>query len=111
MRLLVADAVKKADTEKIKAAHRIMEGFDVVVSTCIGAADKSILAAMGRSETWKPGFPLSFPFVVVDEACQSLEAATLVPIVNANPKSLVLLGDPMQLPPTVLSSDAVLEKR
>jgi DNA polymerase alpha-associated DNA helicase A len=88
-----------------------MEGFDAIVCTCIGAADKIIMAAMGRSETWKPEFPLSFPFVVVDEACQSLEAATLVPVVNANPKSLVLLGDPMQLPPTVLSNDEVLEKR
>ena len=34
------DAVKRADAEKIKAAHRIMEGFDAVVCTCIGAADK-----------------------------------------------------------------------
>jgi len=80
------------------------------VAVAIASLVRSIVAAMGRSETWKPEFPLSFPFVVVDEACQSLEAATLVPVVNANPKCLVLLGDPMQLPPTVLSNDEVLEK-
>ena len=49
--------------------------------------------------------PLSLPFVLVDEACQSVEPATLIPLISSNScRALVLLGDPCQLPPTVKSS-------
>jgi AAA domain len=45
--------------------------------------------------------PLSLPFVIIDEACQALETATLIPIVSSNScRAVVLLGDPCQLPPT-----------
>lgn len=48
--------------------------------------------------------PLSLPFVIVDEACQSVEPATLIPLTASNScRSLVLLGDPCQLPATVKS--------
>lgn len=48
--------------------------------------------------------PLSLPFVIVDEACQSVEPATLIPVTASNScRSLVLLGDPCQLPATVKS--------
>eukprot|EP00536_Pseudo-nitzschia_multiseries_P003962 jgi/Psemu1/186948/e_gw1.63.37.1 len=46
--------------------------------------------------------PLSLPFVIVDEACQSVEPGTLIPLTASNScRSLVLLGDPCQLPATV----------
>lgn len=45
--------------------------------------------------------PLSLPFVIIDEACQALETATLIPIVSSDScRAVVLLGDPCQLPPT-----------
>ena len=48
--------------------------------------------------------PLSTPFVIIDEACQSVEPASLIPIVSTNScRALVMLGDPCQLPPTVRS--------
>lgn len=48
--------------------------------------------------------PLSLPFVIVDEACQSVEPATLIPITASNScRALVMLGDPCQLPATVKS--------
>ena len=48
--------------------------------------------------------PLSLPFVIVDEACQSVEPATLIPVTASNScRALVLLGDPCQLPATVKS--------
>lgn len=48
--------------------------------------------------------PLSLPFVIVDEACQSVEPATLIPLTASNScRSLVLLGDPCQLPAVVKS--------
>jgi len=103
----------------------------VIVSTSTGAADPRLLAACGVATTdgadsktlsngYRPAIdsqspaprgnapdglpPLSLPFVIVDEACQSVEPATLVPIVSSNScRSLVMLGDPCQLPPTVRS--------
>jgi superfamily I DNA and/or RNA helicase len=48
--------------------------------------------------------PLSLPFVIVDEACQSVEPGTLIPLTASNScRSLVLLGDPCQLPATTRS--------
>eukprot|EP00535_Pseudo-nitzschia_heimii_P001058 CAMPEP_0197188984 /NCGR_PEP_ID=MMETSP1423-20130617/18917_1 /TAXON_ID=476441 /ORGANISM="Pseudo-nitzschia heimii, Strain UNC1101" /LENGTH=959 /DNA_ID=CAMNT_0042640987 /DNA_START=226 /DNA_END=3102 /DNA_ORIENTATION=- len=53
--------------------------------------------------------PLSLPFVIVDEACQSVEPGTLVPLTASNScRSLVLLGDPCQLPATVKSDPGSL---
>jgi superfamily I DNA and/or RNA helicase len=56
-----------------------------------------------RSDLAPDGLPpLSLPFVIIDEACQSIEPATLIPIVSSDCcRALVLLGDPCQLPPTV----------
>ncbi|CAK5263685.1 unnamed protein product [Mycena citricolor] len=42
-----------------------------------------------------------FDVVIIDEATQALEAVCWVPILKG--KKLILAGDPMQLPPTVLS--------
>jgi superfamily I DNA and/or RNA helicase len=48
--------------------------------------------------------PISLPYVIVDEACQSVEPATLIPLTASNScRALVLLGDPCQLPATVKS--------
>ena len=46
--------------------------------------------------------PISFPYVIVDEACQSVEPGTLIPLTASNScRSMVFLGDPCQLPATV----------
>jgi AAA domain len=103
----------------------------VIVTTSTGASDPRLLAACGivlahdddktfpRSRSQSSSTktmvahqarvnapdnlpPLSLPFVIVDEACQSVEPATLIPLTSTNScRSLVLLGDPCQLPPTV----------
>jgi ATP-dependent RNA/DNA helicase IGHMBP2 len=46
----------------------------------------------------------AFDMVVVDEACQSPEPASWLPILRS--RKIVLAGDHCQLPPTVLSLDA-----
>lgn len=115
------------------AATRALREADVIVATSIGAADAQLLAACGiypddedeeRKASKKVAMdtqprtqfgivrefapdnlpPLSTPFVIIDEACQSVEPASLIPIVSTNScRSLVMLGDPCQLPPTVRS--------
>ena len=128
------DAVKASIQACNIAATRALREADVIVATSIGAADAKLLAACGiypdEEETTKVNGgrkgpvnteprtqfgtvrefapdnlpPLSTPFVIIDEACQSVEPASLIPIVSTNScRSLVLLGDPCQLPPTVRS--------
>jgi hypothetical protein len=43
----------------------------------------------------------SFPFIVLDEACQMTEPSAVLPIARFGCRSLVMVGDPKQLPPTV----------
>mmetsp|Transcript_9306 Transcript_9306/g.13207 ORF Transcript_9306/g.13207 Transcript_9306/m.13207 type:complete len:948 (-) Transcript_9306:14-2857(-) len=126
----IATRAVKASIEACNiAATKALREADVVVCTSIGAADARLLAACGiisnddeidnstgrksgKSEqkpdrqTLAPDNlpPLSMPFVIVDEACQSVEPANLIPVMSTNScRSLVLLGDPCQLPPTVIS--------
>ncbi len=70
---------------------QIVDGAQVVLTTNTGAAD-SILAER------------EFDLVVLDEAAQSIEASSWVPLLKA--KRAVLAGDHRQLPPTVVSRQA-----
>jgi superfamily I DNA and/or RNA helicase len=121
---LLSQACNIAATQALRAA-------DVIVCTSTGAADPRLLAACGIVATSateeESGFatreqqqprpalapdglpPLSTPFVLVDEACQAWEPATLIPILSTNScQSLILLGDPCQLPPTVRGTESSL---
>mmetsp|Transcript_19407 Transcript_19407/g.9011 ORF Transcript_19407/g.9011 Transcript_19407/m.9011 type:complete len:83 (-) Transcript_19407:683-931(-) len=44
-----------------------------------------------------------FDFVLIDEACQSVELSSLIPLQH-NALHVVLIGDPQQLPATLLST-------
>mmetsp|Transcript_12657 Transcript_12657/g.19171 ORF Transcript_12657/g.19171 Transcript_12657/m.19171 type:complete len:483 (+) Transcript_12657:1808-3256(+) len=127
----VATRAVKASMEACNAAAtKAMREADVIVCTSIGAADSRLLAACGiladdddsrggksreeqasveRNQVAPDGrAPLKMPFVLIDEACQSVEPATLIPILSTNScRSLVMLGDPCQLPPTVVSDSSV----
>ena len=46
------------------------------------------------------------PVLLVDEAAQALEAELIIPISYAEPRSMVLVGDPNQLPATLISTVA-----
>lgn len=41
---------------------------------------------------------------MIDEACQATEVSTLIPLL-LNPQKCVLIGDPKQLPATVISAN------
>jgi hypothetical protein len=128
-----ATAAVKASIEACNiAATKAFREADVIVSTSTGAADPRLLAACGivtrdsedkknvpkqatfispdsspRENAPDGGPPISLPFVIVDEACQSVEPATLVPVTSSNScRALVMLGDPCQLPPTVRSGQS-----
>lgn len=68
----------------------VISESQVVIATCHSAGGRQLLNQ-------------EFDVVIIDEATQALEAVCWIPIFKA--KKIVLAGDPMQLPPTILSSD------
>ncbi|KAJ1888077.1 hypothetical protein LPJ66_008755, partial [Kickxella alabastrina] len=69
-------------------AQDALEAAFVVGTTCLSAG-----AAALRG--------LAFPVVVLDEACQIVEPMALIALASASCRRLVLVGDPLQLPPTL----------
>ncbi|PVG02231.1 P-loop containing nucleoside triphosphate hydrolase protein [Serendipita vermifera] len=67
---------------------RVVNDAKVVLATCHGAGSRQL-------------FNRSFDVVIIDEAAQALEPVCWIPILKAS--KLILAGDPLQLPPTVLS--------
>jgi superfamily I DNA and/or RNA helicase len=66
---------------------------EVVACTCTGAGDKALIGK-------------EFAIVAVDEATQATEPSTLIPLTRRGIRKVLLVGDPMQLPPTVTSREA-----
>lgn len=62
-----------------------------MTTTCAGAGDPLLQE-------------MQFPFVVIDEATQATELATLIPLVH-HCNQLTLIGDPEQLSPTILHGE------
>ncbi|MEZ5966630.1 MAG: IGHMBP2 family helicase [Planctomycetota bacterium] len=71
--------------------HAVLAAAQVTLATTTGAAD----ALLGSA---------SFDLVVIDEAAQAIEAACWIPILRG--RRVVLAGDHLQLPPTILSEAA-----
>ena len=89
-RSLLADARKMEQ----QAAESILDSAAVICATTTGI-DSQLLG------------PRRFDLVVIDEACQSTEPGCWIPLLRGD--RLVLAGDHCQLPPTVVSQEAVAE--
>ena len=85
----------KADIRMLEqqAIDSVVDNADVVCATT--TLDESLLGDR------------RFDLVVIDEACQSTEPGSWMPVLRAD--RLVLAGDHCQLPPTVLSKQAAKE--
>ncbi|KAI0664804.1 P-loop containing nucleoside triphosphate hydrolase protein [Cubamyces menziesii] len=68
----------------------VLKDSQVVLATCHSSGGRQL-----RSQ--------NFDVVIIDEATQAVEAVCWVPIFKA--QKLILAGDPMQLPPTIISID------
>jgi hypothetical protein len=82
-----------ADVRKLEAlaVERVLDEARVICATLTGL-DSQLLGQR------------RFDVVVIDEACQSTEPATWVPLLRAD--KVILAGDHCQLPPTILSPEA-----
>ncbi|QRV84843.1 DNA polymerase alpha subunit A [Ceratobasidium sp. AG-Ba] len=73
----------------------------VVVQSVLGEA-KIVLATCHSAGSRQLG-NMHFDVVCIDEACQALEAVCWTPILKG--AKLILAGDPLQLPPTIISAN------
>ncbi len=75
-----------------RIVNGVLDSAQVLCSTNIGAGHFTLASK-------------KFPIVLIDEATQATEPSSLVPIVKGA-RQLILVGDHMQLPPTVTSQNA-----
>ncbi|XP_068501053.1 helicase SEN1 isoform X3 [Phaseolus vulgaris] len=106
---------KKAN-EEIKALRNklrkaILKEAEIVVTTLSGCGGDLYGVCSERMLNSKFGSPSEhtlFDAVVIDEAAQALEPATLIPLqlLKSSGTKCIMVGDPKQLPATVLSNVA-----
>ena len=88
---------------KSRGPGRGWEEEEVLGSSCVLFCT---LAATGRAAVQRALGSRAVAALVVDEAAQATEAEVLLACITATPRRLVLVGDPCQLPATVISPHA-----
>ncbi|KAL1970385.1 hypothetical protein VTN77DRAFT_5545 [Rasamsonia byssochlamydoides] len=87
-------AARDADLTRRRIQQEIIEGAHVICATLSGSGHEMF-----------QNLSIEFETVVIDEAAQSIELSALIPLKYGCSKC-ILVGDPKQLPPTVLSKEA-----
>lgn len=90
--------------EKLRRiARTYVEDAQLVFATLSGSASRILTESCSDEESGQEG--TLFDMVFIDEAAQATETSALIPL-TLGASRCVLLGDPQQLPATVLSSGA-----
>ncbi|XP_075666212.1 uncharacterized protein LOC142636030 isoform X1 [Castanea sativa] len=106
---------KKANEETRALRHKLRKSIlreaEIVVTTlsgCGGDLYGVCSESMSNIKFGSPSERTLFDAVVIDEAAQALEPATLIPLqlLKSSGTKCIMVGDPKQLPATVLSSVA-----
>lgn len=79
----------------------ILRKADVILST-LNSCRNSLLEILSSTER----DPIKFNCVIIDEASQCCEPEVLMPLMYTSISKMILIGDPMQLPATVVSPSA-----
>lgn len=87
-------ATRDAEMNRRRVQQEILDGAHVICATLSGSGHEMF-----------QGLNIEFETVVIDEAAQSIELSALIPLKYGCSKC-ILVGDPKQLPPTVLSREA-----
>ncbi|CAH2355306.1 helicase Sen1p [[Candida] railenensis] len=90
----VSIAYRTREIERRQIQARILNKAQIICSTLSGSAH-DFLAALS----------IKFDQVIIDEACQCVELSAIIPL-RYGCKKCIMVGDPNQLPPTVLSQKA-----
>lgn len=87
-------AARDADLTRRRIQQEIIDGAHVICATLSGSGHEMF-----------QNLSIEFETVIIDEAAQSIELSALIPLKYGCSKC-ILVGDPKQLPPTVLSKEA-----
>ena len=85
---------RDAEINRRKVQQEILDGAHVICATLSGSGHEMF-----------QNLNIEFETVIIDEAAQSIELSALIPLKYGCTKC-ILVGDPKQLPPTVLSREA-----
>lgn len=85
-----------------KERKKVLSRAHVVCATLSGVGSKTFVDAVASDDR---NLGSEFDLVIIDEACQATEASCLIPL-KFNPKLVVLVGDPQQLPAFVASQSS-----
>lgn len=91
-------AHRTREIEKRQAQAKVLTEAQVICSTLSGSAHDFLLS-----------MSMKFDQVIIDEACQCVELSAIIPL-RYGCKKCIMVGDPNQLPPTVLSQAAASYK-
>ncbi|KAI9809313.1 MAG: hypothetical protein M1825_002604 [Sarcosagium campestre] len=87
-------AARDAEINRRRVQQSIIDGAHIICATLSGSGHEMF-----------QNLNIEFDTVVIDEAAQSVELSALIPLKYGCTKC-ILVGDPKQLPPTVLSREA-----
>lgn len=87
-------ATRDAEINRRQIQQAILDGAHVICATLSGSGHDMF-----------QNLNIEFETVIIDEAAQSIELSALIPLKYGCSKC-ILVGDPKQLPPTVLSREA-----
>ncbi|SCZ89810.1 BZ3500_MvSof-1268-A1-R1_Chr1-3g01592 [Microbotryum saponariae] len=82
------------DAQQRKMRMQVLFDADVICATLSGSG-----------HDYMAQLPFDFETVIIDEAAQSIELSSLIPL-KYGCRRCILVGDPLQLPPTVISNAA-----
>lgn len=85
---------RDAEINRRRVQQEILDNSHVICATLSGSGHEMF-----------QGLNIEFETVIIDEAAQSIELSALIPLKYGCSKC-ILVGDPKQLPPTVLSREA-----
>lgn len=85
---------RNVEINRRKVQQEILDGAHVICATLSGSGHELFQS-----------LDIEFETVIIDEAAQSIELSALIPLKYGCSKC-ILVGDPKQLPPTVLSREA-----
>lgn len=94
---------KESKEARLKLRMMVLDKADIICSTLSGSGHDLLAKWEGQSGL---GSGIAFDTVIIDEACQSVELSSLIPL-RYGARRCILVGDPNQLPPTVLSQAAL----
>ncbi|KAK9455857.1 SEN1 N terminal-domain-containing protein [Dipodascopsis uninucleata] len=89
-----AVSVRTSDIERRNIQTKLLTSAEVICATLSGAGHELLT-----------GLSMTFDTVIIDEAAQCVELSALIPL-KYGAKKCAMVGDPNQLPPTVLSPTA-----